>query len=647
MAGAAHKLNAIHASREERGGRFRQVNVVEASVTMLGRTFTTTIREGATTNDLIEKVARENGGEVAKRYYPEFKTWEITSVRIGDAILMKSSESGIHFSLGEAGIPMAVTENQGIVFPNADELRIGRNTSNIALWTTSANFDPGNVGDLDRMYKGSGGVRLSQDARDEISKAHGGVRSGNGILLEENILVLNKDTGEVLTASQHASRISESPVPAAIQGMLAVSASPGSTVPASFSASAALMPLRPDHQPAMHEHARYDPALFDAFRSGTGNANPLVIGTFDGSISDIVSVSYNPFSQDVCGFASATLPQMGAPARKPVSATSGPSIDPAPQKRLSFCMLAFSPLAQGPPIQGTNRAATPSAGPINANTHNTRGNLKSKSTVSSQEPLDVPSIESAYAAWKAARFKPADLQIPSGLSFVGNWRRVLRPPFTLSDAGDLLRKPLGGTVQATLMLAARLLAIAKLVYHASRRAAKAAETAQKKNRAPKPLATGKKKPGIRKPAAPEAGPARHIKASPTKAKNRAADARERPEAETRGARKPGKPHKAGKPVPRRNELGVAKSHTAQPIRSKRARKAAILAERNLVATGIPKASRASSIPPARPSGPSARAGAASAAKNGKKPPKHVLWEMLGLHWKKRGRKFRMKKNSAP
>ncbi len=70
---------------------------------------------------MIEKIARENGGSVVKKYNPEFNAHEITGVSIGNLDLEKSHE-GIHFYVSQSGIPFISTGGQ-IVFPNADELR--------------------------------------------------------------------------------------------------------------------------------------------------------------------------------------------------------------------------------------------------------------------------------------------------------------------------------------------------------------------------------------------------------------------------------------------------------------------------------------------------------------------------------------------
>jgi hypothetical protein len=203
MAGPLIKNAILPQNPQNNPSGFRSRNLVEASVTVMGKVYRTSIREGATADNLIEKIAKENDGWVSKKFYPEFNTSEIIAVKIGGQLLVKSTEAGIHFSLGPAGIPMAVTAKQGIVFPNAEELRIGKLTSNIALWTTGSNLDFSNLGGLSRHYSGSGGIKLSADALKKVSAAHGGSRSEK-LLKEDNILVLNKDTGEILTAAQNA-----------------------------------------------------------------------------------------------------------------------------------------------------------------------------------------------------------------------------------------------------------------------------------------------------------------------------------------------------------------------------------------------------------------------------------------------------------
>ncbi len=78
-----------NAAARERQPAFNRMNIVTASVSLMGREFRTNIREGASAEELIEKVARENDGGVARVFYPEFNTWEIVAVKIGSEFLVK------------------------------------------------------------------------------------------------------------------------------------------------------------------------------------------------------------------------------------------------------------------------------------------------------------------------------------------------------------------------------------------------------------------------------------------------------------------------------------------------------------------------------------------------------------------------------
>ncbi len=241
--------------------------LIEARVSVEGRVFRTLIREGATVNELIEKVAKENGGWVKKKYYPELKTWEIIRVQIGDILLVKGKEEGIHFGLGTSGIPMASAGEQ-IVFPNAEELRVGKETSNIGLWMTSANFDPGRVADLNQIYSSTGGIRLSDDARKKLEESHGGVRSEK-LLLHDNLLVLDKESGEIRTASEHAAKI-------AVEGF----AAPQFQTPTYTSVGLTMATDRGVLAVPMDGSAVRVPYLF--------------VKSFDGRITDHISVQFNP-----------------------------------------------------------------------------------------------------------------------------------------------------------------------------------------------------------------------------------------------------------------------------------------------------------------------------------------------------------------
>jgi hypothetical protein len=515
MAGSAFRLNPTHVFREPGQAGFRRASLVEASVTMLGRSFRTTIHEGATTNELIEKVARENGGEVTKKYYPEFKTWEITAVRIGDAALVKSSESGIHFSLGSHGIPIAIMPGSAgigtdplVVFPNGDELKVGRGTSNFSLWTTSAPFDPQSIKDLDRIYDNRGGVALSRDALDEISRAHGGGRSGKMALEINNILVLNKDTGEILTVSQHASQ--ENP-PAAI----------------AHDAFSFSLPNYATCTPACQESRSYVLPQFDSFR---GRLNQLVIRTFDGSVADVVRIQMNPFSQDKLDAGLAALPkeQKMIPVPSPLSNTE-PAVKSAPP---AICMLKFGrenkrddsgtspssplPASPGAPLVRAKRALWRSDERIGPDASQSR---------SRPQPEAIPKIlpityDEAAKAWNERRSEPLRLGIPVGaVSLKGpkTWKSGRKKSHP-QKAWQMEQ------VRKVLALAGVLSIIARLLKERARKIAES-NIAKKAAKAAKAI-----KPVVKKPSFP----ARSASGAAKKTRNE----RKRRETRIAGAEKP-------------------------------------------------------------------------------------------------------------
>jgi len=415
MAGFTLRGTAIHVPAEQKRPPEIRPALVESTVSIMGRAYRTTIHEGASAEQLIEKVANENGGYVTKKFYPEFNTSEIISVRIGNELLVKSTESGIHFSLGESGIPMAVVNGQAgkgttdIVFPNAEELRVGRATCNIALWMTSANFDPGNISDLDSMYSRKGGARLSRDALDEVSKAHGGVRSEK-LMLVDNILVLNKDTGEVLTAKEHLSRPQD--IPAPVQGERIALGMPTYSIAPPVSA-----------EPIRTEAPR--PLQFDAF---PGGLDRTIIRTFDGMLTDFVRIRFNPIP--------APAAQEERPAgilERPLSAMR--SIHPP---RIVFTLLSFPPAStksddsRKPAAQPEGASCSPR--PVGAllkppaDDRLGAGEQKPGTRHKGPEPslrpapafIDAPQLcrepelRDALHAWRAPRKAPLEIPIPSG-----------------------------------------------------------------------------------------------------------------------------------------------------------------------------------------------------------------------------------------
>ncbi len=287
--------------------RFQGSQLMEAGVALGGRVFFTQIHQNATPNQLIEKAAKENNGGVAKAYYPELNSWEIVVVRIGGMLLVKNdpkrvaeadfsqfsdpaamrqmavsaafhSKGGIHFGIGTSGIPMGVTKNGDLVFPNGDEMRLGEGTI-IGVWDEASTFDPGKLGDMEQKYAPAGGLqisdaarermgRLADDAQKKMSGAHGDTRT-EPLLLDDNLVVLDKETGEIKSASEYAGKIK-------LEGF----AAPQFQIPAYTSVGLIL----PSEKGPL--------ALpMDGF---AGRVPYLVIKMFDGKLTDHLTVRFSP-----------------------------------------------------------------------------------------------------------------------------------------------------------------------------------------------------------------------------------------------------------------------------------------------------------------------------------------------------------------
>jgi hypothetical protein len=231
------------ATREKTQSRMN-LQLVSRSVAINGTRFSALVRDGASAEEIIEKVARQHGGGVAKIYNQEFKAHEVVAVKVGENLIVKDdptkvskadfsqfkdpqsvkeaairasqeSKGGIHFFLGESGIPVALGKDGGLAFPNAEELRLRGNTSTIHISLVDYNANPVTLDDLDKMYSKTGGIRMSSEAQqqmarpfyigmDEIKQAHGGMRGEKLLLVDTSVLVLDKDTGDMMTMAEHA-----------------------------------------------------------------------------------------------------------------------------------------------------------------------------------------------------------------------------------------------------------------------------------------------------------------------------------------------------------------------------------------------------------------------------------------------------------
>jgi hypothetical protein len=588
-----------------------RMKLVEASVSLMGRSYRTMISEGASAEELIEKVARENGGGVARVFYPEFNTWEIVAVKIGPELIVKddpgrvaqadfsdfpgapqvreaaiiascNAKGGIHFSLGSSGIPLAVTEDQGVVFPNAEELRIGRNISNISLWTTEVNIDPRTLGDLNRAYSARGGITVSEEALRSIASAHGGSRTDK-LLLEDHLLVLNKDTGELTSVSGGGSGLP--PLPDA----------GGALFPAPA-------PLPPTHSPAITPFQQ--PA--GAFRPEPRDMwlTSLTVRLFDGRLADHLRVQFNP------------LP-LGAVRKEPQKAA-------APAPRLAFSVLSFNPKekrgeASPPSQQAASKAEALKPAPQNqpaarsrkpdAETHSSpppppRSGTAPRQSVPPGRAAAVPS--QALASWLSPRSRPISLEVPVSVSPLEK------------DAEKTDARPLP-----------------------SRRGSK------RKRRKKRPERESAKEDGKKRPdKSARKRPERAIQQRSRKGKKPRAT--KPPIGKHARAKKHPKPFKG---PPRSGRMrGKTKPFAGKPGRGKKARiPSAVRRERKrktaarLEKEGLAKNRR----PRLKAASRSRRASESMERKRKKKLSRRLILRLLGLfQWKRRGRKLRMKKKSA-
>jgi hypothetical protein len=288
--------------------RFHGSQLMEAGVTLGGRVYSTLIQQGATPAQITEKVAKENGGGVGKVYCKDLGRWEIVVVQIGGMMLVKNdpkkvaeadlsqfpdpdamrpivikaarhSKGGLHFGIGESGIPMCVADDGGLVFPDAYELRM-RGKLIIGWWEESSTFNPSNLRHEDQKYASIGGLQISDAARavlggltDDLEKkmggAHGAART-EGFRMSDKLklVILEKETGAIKSISEYAGKLP-------LDGFASPSFQPQTYASAGLTLLTDKGPLAlpPD---------------------GSINRVPyLFVKTFDGKITDHLSIQFN------------------------------------------------------------------------------------------------------------------------------------------------------------------------------------------------------------------------------------------------------------------------------------------------------------------------------------------------------------------
>lgn len=217
--------------------------LVRRSVSINGTKFSALVQDGTTADGIIEKIAKENGGGVAKTFNRELNACEIVAVKIGNHFLVKGepskvaeadfsqfddsectkkaavdlsrkSKGGIHFFLGEGGIPLAVGKEGELLFPNAEEMSLKGRAETIHISLVDYDANPITFKDLDDLYSRQGGIKLSELAmrrigsisQEEIMGAHGGMRSEKLMLADTSVLVLDIESGDMMTVKEHVAK---------------------------------------------------------------------------------------------------------------------------------------------------------------------------------------------------------------------------------------------------------------------------------------------------------------------------------------------------------------------------------------------------------------------------------------------------------
>lgn len=151
-----------------------------------GKEFTGFVPEDAGVDERIERIAKQNGGVVKKKYYPEMKTYEITEIRIGNQLIAKNEEAGIHWGIEGEKIPLAVDDDGNITgFLNGKEIK----SREISVWSEKSTLDPKNLKDL----KGD---------KQKVESAHAAGREKDPDLKKSEVVLFDKETGELSPMQQ-------------------------------------------------------------------------------------------------------------------------------------------------------------------------------------------------------------------------------------------------------------------------------------------------------------------------------------------------------------------------------------------------------------------------------------------------------------
>ncbi|MEM4272211.1 MAG: hypothetical protein QXH30_01350 [Candidatus Bilamarchaeaceae archaeon] len=161
----------------------------------------TAVPEGTPFLDALKKAVDENGGKMVLKWHPELKAHEIVYLEMKGMALAKTTEEGIHFFLGKAGIPIIAGRDGSIGFPNGMETEVRQNANIFTIGMEKSNANPANIRELGGMYAQHGGLSISEGAMKAIAASHGGFREGETRLCGK-VLVLDKECGRLFSISE-------------------------------------------------------------------------------------------------------------------------------------------------------------------------------------------------------------------------------------------------------------------------------------------------------------------------------------------------------------------------------------------------------------------------------------------------------------
>jgi len=385
--------------------------------------------EGSSFDEIMRNIVKERGGFLLEVEFPGMGK-EIVGIKIGNIFHVagdpskvaradysgfddpeamrrmatdaaRTSQGGFHFFVGESGIMVGVDQKGKMSLLNGKETKGSKNINEFSFKLVSADFDPSRVDEL-RTESGMK-VMMSDDARKKISGAHAEMREGDLDTSSQVLLVFNKDSGRLLTASEFAEQFM-------VEGFKAPQFS------------------TPDYT-SIGLETLTDGGKVQAPMDGSSYYVPyLLIRTFDGRMSDNLQVQTYPL-QDV----------LAAPGQQI-----------SPKERQEDSGIFFMPSIQAdhaPQNQGirTNKTLQTDETSRTSKTQNAEPETNEPSPVMSMRPASIPhhSRSSSFPIRKTPCIQPGfGFQMPAVASIRKSVpKKINAKPVRIPEKNPLVAKP--------------------------------------------------------------------------------------------------------------------------------------------------------------------------------------------------------------